>query len=486
MSLARRCLIAIALTVPVLAAAQAGAPPSDTLSPPRTGTDTVVRAARRPAPDYRNLRFDEVWTHRRDGDWSDRLKAMPLAPHLTLSIGGQLRAREETAQRFNFTDVSDHYGQSRTLIDADLQAGAASGAHGRVFAEFRDAQSYDRDLPGGTRANDGDRSELQNLFVDVGWKRSFVRHGRQEIVSGRERLLGVPDWSNTRRGSQGTRVVLVHGALSLDAMEFRPMIIRLSDANRPDSTTRVRAVVLGSAPGFKPPSHLLPNVWQAYRIDQRITSSLRTHRTTSGGRVQWNLGGATPRSQTYGIETEAALQRGTSGSRALRAWFWTSEVSTQFKGVHGAPSVAVGLEAASGETLPSDETIESFNTLYPAAHAHGGYADVFGRANARLAQVISTWDPFRRLNLRGAFYHYDRLRLSDGVYTKQNTLLRAAGTASDRHAGDELDLTAVAALSRHLKVIAGHAWIEPGAFLRRSTGGARSSRWGFVGSTYTF
>ena len=482
-----RCrVLVITVAAPALLCAQAALPPADSRPSVRASIDSLKPAAKRAPTEYRNLRFDEVWTHRSDGDWSDRLKAMPLAPHLTLSIGGQLRAREEIAQRFNFTDVGDEYGQSRTLIDADLQAGVATGLHARLFAEFRDAQSYGRALPGGTRPNDGDRSELQNLFVDVGWKRSFVRHGRQEIVSGRERLLGVPDWSNTRRGSQGTRMVLVRGAVSLEAIEFRPMIIRLSELNRPDSTTRVRVVMLGNAPGFKSSSHLVPSVWQAYHFDQRVAAASVTQRVTSGGRVQWSVGNSTPGARRYGIETEAAVQRGTAGSRAVRAWFWTTELSTQFRNLHGAPSVAIGLEVASGDASPSDDIAGAFNALYPAAHAHGGYADVFGRANARLAQVISTWDPFLRLNLRGAFYHYDRLRLSDGVYNKQNTLLRAAGTSSARHAGDELDLTASGALSRHLKVIAGYAWIEPGAFLRRSAGGARSSRWGFVGSTYTF
>ena len=486
------CLLAAVVTVPSRAEGQRVpvpvAPDSQRTAAGSTAPPPASAAAATPAapPDYRNLRFDEAWTHLRGGDWSDALKAIPVAPQVTLTLGGQMRAREELAHAFSFSGTSDDYALSRTLIDADLRAGTPKALHGRVFAEFRDAQGFSRDLPGGVRPADADRSDVQNLFADVGCGRSFVRYGRQEVVAGRERLIGVPDWANTRRSLQGARAMLVRGAVAVELMDLRPVTVRQHAVNHADSTTRFRTVSLGSAPGFKAATHLLPSIWQAYHYDQRIAAASATHRVTTGGRLQWTFGSTASRGRSYALETESALQRGTSGVRDIRAWFFTSEASTQWRGVRGTPSLAIGLEAASGDASPTDGRVEAFNVLYAAAHAHGGYADVFGRANARMAQVISTWDPWRRLSLRGALHHYDRLRRSDGVYTKQNTLLRAAGTSSSVHAGDEIDLTANAALSRHLRVIAGHAWIEPGDFLRRSTGGAHSSRWGFVGTTYTF
>ena len=485
--------LCVAVCIPALARAQAASasppvqvptPAPDTARPPNARPPAKATPAR---PEFKSLRFDETWTSAtRTAHWDGQIKAIPLAPQLTLTFGGQVRAREEFAHAFTFSGVSDTYEMSRTLVHADLQAGAPRRLHARLFGEFRDAQAFNRDLPGGTRPSDGDRSDIQNLFADLGFSRSYVRYGRQEIVMNRERLIGVPDWSNTRRGFQGTRAIIVFGNLAFDLLDVRPVVVRLNLPNRADSTTRFRVFSFGSAPGAKALVIGLPSAWQAYRYDQTITAPTLTHRLTTGGRAQWTAGGKPASSQTYSLDAEGAVQRGSVGARLVRAWFWATEIQTQWRAARGSPSVAIGVEEASGDRNSTDAEAQAFNMLYTAAHAHGGYADVFGRANALEKHIITTWDPFTRLNLRGAWYRYDRLTLEDGVYSKQNTLLRPASGSLERHAGDEVDLTGTIAAARHLKFIAGHAWILPGAFLRQTPGSARDSRWGFIGTTYTF
>ena len=483
----------LALCSPVLVAAQSGVASRPVEGSALTADSAhakkaPIAATKTPArPDFKSLRFDESWTPAtRTAHWDDGIKAIPLAPLLTLTIGGQARVREEFAHAFTFTDVSDTYELSRILLHADLQAGTPKLVHARVYGEFRDAQAFNRDLPGGTRPSDGDRSDVQNLFVDVGVARSWVRYGRQEVVANRERLIGVPDWSNTRRGFEGTRAMLVFRNVAFDVLDARPVIVRLNQSNIADSTTRFRVVSFGSAPGAQALASGLPTAWQVYRYDQTITTATVTHRMTTGGRAQWTFGGRTKASRTYSVESEGAVQRGTVGAKLIRAWFWTAELQAQWRAVRGAPSLAIGVEEASGDRNAADNEAQAFNMLYTAAHAHGGYADVFGRANAIEKHLISTWDPFKRLNLRGSWHRYDRLTLDDGVYTKQNTVLRAASGSLERHAGDEIDITGTIAATRHLKFIAGHAWIRPGEFLRQTPGGARDSRWGFLGTTFTF
>lgn len=460
---------------------------ADSLRPRDARPTTPAAPKAAPRPDFRNLRFDEQWS-RVPGStrWDDRIKAIPLGGKATISFGGQVRAREEFARSFNLTSASDDYGQSRTLLNVDLGAGTARGVHARVFGEFRDAQSYSRELPGGTRPQDGDRSDIQNLFAEAGFGRSFVRVGRQEVVSGRERLIGVPDWSNTRRGFQGQRAVLVRGRLMFDVLDARPVVVRQSDPNVADSSTRFIALTLGSAPGAKPLARGLPATWQTYWYQQRIVAASPTRRITAGGRAAWTRSGKEKTSQSYGLESEAAVQRGSAGARAIQAWFWTVELQTQWRSVRGAPTIAFGVEEASGDRDATDGRVEGFNALYAAAHAHGGYADVFGRGNARQVQVISTWEPVKPVNLRASWHHYARLRLQDGIYNKQNTVMRAASGSTERHAGDEFNLTGAWSVTRHLKVIFGHAWVEPGAFLRQTPGGASAERWGFAGSAFTF
>ena len=438
-------------------------------------------------PDYKNLRFDELWKRTdRTSHWDDKIKAIPLAPGVFLTIGGQARWREEFAHAFNLSATSDTYGQSRLLLNADLQFGDIKRAHGRMFVELRDAQSYNRELPGGTRPGDADRGDIQNVFVDAAFGKSLVRVGRQEIVMGRERLIGVPDWTNTRRGFQGVRAILVRGAFALDAFDARPVVVRLRLPNLGDTTTRVRAFTLGSAVGAKPAIHALPATWQAYWYEQVVSTSTLTRRLTSGARAVWTFSSASNVAPALSFETEAAVQRGAAGARALHAWFWTTEWQAQWRRSHGTPTLALGVEAASGNRNPSDARLETFHTLYAAAHAHGGYADVFGRGNAREVHIISSWDATKKVALRAAWHRYSRLQLADGVYTKQNTVLRAAFNSSDRHVADEIDLSTTINVSRHLRLTGGQFLVAPGAFLRNTPGSAVQERLSYLGTAFTF
>lgn len=422
----------------------------------------------------------------------DRLKNIPLlGDHpVTLTIGGQARWREEFFRGFNTLPLDDDHAQTRLLLSGDLQAGKRSGAYGRLFFEARDAQSYGRTLPGGVRSNDADRADFQTAYVDLGYGRSLLRVGRQEIGLARERMFGAPDWSNTRRSSQGARLQLVTGAFAFEAVDARPVMVRLRLPNLADSTQRFRTLSVGSAPGARPLTRGLPALWQAYWYEQSVrpagNGAARAYRLTSGGRVQWQWGTKATSPLQTALEFEGARQYGTVGTRDISAWFWISEASWQWKRTRGAPSLAVGIEEGSPERRATPGALEQFNVLYPAAHQHGGYADVIGRPNVRELHAISIWDPLASLNLRTALYHFDRLRLDDGVYTKQNTLFRAAGTSRARHVADELDITGTWRATRHLRFIFGGAIVRPGAFLQETLATSETERWGFLGTTYVF
>ncbi len=436
-------------------------------------------------PDYKNLRFDESWLPaNRSGAWDDAIKAIPLWGNrpLLLTIGGQARWRQEFVRAFNLTTQNDDYSQSRLLLSADLVGGDRKHSYARGFVEARDAQSYGRTLPGGARPNDADRHDLQNAFVEAGYARSFVRYGRQEVAVGRERLVGVPDWSNTRRGSQGLRAQATAHSIAVEVLDVRPMIMRQELANRADSTTHLRSVLVGNSAGAKAVAPFAPSLWQLYHHEQRVLSpTSNVRRVTTGARAQWQWGSRLSRS----IEVEGASQSGYSAQRRLDAWFWVAEAQQQWKRVHGAPALILGLEEASGDRPSTTSRSEAFSVLFPAAHAHGGYADVFGRANLREFHAIGTWLPVSSVDLRLAAYRFDRRRLDDGVWTKTNTVFRAAGSSTARHVGDEFDLTGTWKQSRHLRFIFGGAVVPPGAFLR-DTGAAHTERWAFVGSTFTF
>ena len=425
-------------------------------------------------------------------DWGEHLKNLPLVPAwpLTLTLGGQARWREEFFRGFNTLPLDDDHAQTRLLLVTELMGGKRTGAWGRLFAEYRDAQSYGRTLPGGVRSNDADRADFQTAYIDLGFRASQLRIGRQEIGLARERLFGAPDWSNTRRSSQGARLQLTRGRFTVEAVDARPIVVRLRLPNLADSTQRFRTLSVGSSAGAKPLARGLPALWQAYWYEQRVrpvsSPASRAYRLTSGGRVQWQWGTTASSGVSRAIEFEGARQFGTVGTRAIRAGFWVLESQFQWKRVHGAPTLAIGVEEASSERPATTGTLEVFSVLYPAAHQHGGYADVIGRPNVREVHAISQWAPHRTVDLRGAWYHFDRLRLDDGIYTKQNTVFRTAGTSRARHVAEELDVTGTWRATAHWRVIFGGALVLPGAFLKETLASTETERWGFVGTTFQF
>lgn len=423
--------------------------------------------------------------------WDDPLKNISLSDQfpLKLSIGGQARWRQEFFRSFNLGDINDDNSQSRLALNANLLLGHTGKWYGRVFLEGRDAQSYGRNLPGGARPADQDRHDIQNLYAEAGYGKSMLRVGRQELSLNRDRLIGVPDWANTRSGVEGVRGQIVKGPLALEASVVRPMLVFQSRANQADSTARLNTFSIGSAPGARPLTSGLPALWQVYRYEQRldaIGSSGSTKRITSGGRLQWQWTPGSHKANAASLELEGAVQSGHAATRKSDGWFWVAEAQWQWKRLAGKPSLALGVEEASSARNDGGRDMEPFNMLYPAGHTHGGYADVFGRANLRELHAIATWDPTRILNLRAAAYRFDRLSLDDGVYNKASGLLRAAGSSRARHAADEIDLTGTLALTKQLKLLFGGAVVLPGAFMQETAGGANRERWGFVGTTFIF
>jgi hypothetical protein len=477
------CTLLLVVAVPALAqSSQAPAAASRTTATTSTVSSTTSAVSTAPvsseaaAPKARLLE-----------QWDEVIKDIPLAGErpITLTISGQARWREEFFRAFNTGELDDDHGQSRLLVSADLVVGERKGRYARLFAEGRDAQSYGRTLPGGARPNDADRSDVQNLWIDLGSNKSYVRVGRQEIALGAQRLFGVPDWSNTRRGSQGVRLYTERGRFAFEGIQARPMVVRQYARNHADTTQQFRTLSLGNATGAAPLWRGLPATWQAYWYEQQIESATApVRRLTTGGRLMWDWGKKSALARS--MEFEGAKQGGAIGARRLDGWFWVGEATVRWTRLRGAPSLALGIEEASGENRSTGDRQEAFAVLYPAAHAHGGYADVIGRTNVRELHLFSTWSPVRSVNLRFAAYRFDRLRLDDGVWTKQNSVFRAASGNTARHAADELDLTGVWKATAHTQVIFGGALVLPGAFLRNTPGGARTERWGFVGTAFTF
>lgn len=463
---------------------------------PAAGAQNAAPRATDPA--VQQSRFEERWAPAPSGSalWR-QLKYVPLAANdrAWITFGGSMRLRGIETHGFQFSGADamrDDYSEWRVLASADAWVGRTAGWHARAFAEWRDAQGFGRTLPGGVRVAEADRSDWQDRFAELGHGRNGVRVGRQDIALGRERLVGIADWTNSRRSFEGARVIAGRGQYQLDGYDGRVVQVRTNAPDRADATSHLRYGMLSyaarPAPALAKPSSSAGRTrwrvggWQAYLIDAESQSGA-TRRVTTGGRSWWER--RAERTE-WTAEVEAAVQRGRLGTRDLRAWFAVGEGSVTWRSRRWSPSLNAGIDIASGSNAADSATrAGTFAPPYATAHGTNGIADVFGRGNLLERRIGLGARPSPRVQLTLTARHFSRVRTDDGVYSKQNTLLRGATGSDARWIADEVDLTAQWAPRPQLRLLGGGAWVGAGDFIRE-TGSASPVRWAFASVSVLF
>ena len=461
------------------------------LAPPRT------LGAQAERPPVRSTRFDEAWPTRDStwDHWSDRLKHIALSPNgqAWVTFAGSARAREESVRNLGFSDapaMRDAFGLLRVQGSADLHVESRRGPFARAFAELRDASAYGRTLPGGLRPTDADRHDWENAFVEFGSARrgstsAALRWGRQDVILGRERLVGLADWNNSRRAFEGARVQGRAGGLAFDLLDAHVVTVRSREPNRPDPAARLRYLAAGSAADAVRPAILQPSTWQVYAI--RFDATVAAHRrATYGTRMEWKRAPGGPAGLRTTLEFEGAVQRGTLAARDIAAWFAATEVRFGFTRIRTSPTLILGFDRASGERRDSAATTRAFTALYATGHQYEGIADAFGRANLSERRVGLVSDIAKSAQLSWVLRGFARVERTDGLYSKANARVIAPGASPAMSVGHEQDLTLVWRVGRHLRVDGGVAWVSPGAYLRETIPTARQQRFAFAATSITF
>lgn len=120
----------------------------------------------------------------------------------------------------------------RIFAHADLHL----GRHLRFFAEGRSSLSTKTNLVARNRKSDIDEIDLQNGFAEIAFDAGTVatqlRGGREELLFGRQRLVGPSSWSNNRRGYDGATLRLAHGRVAATGFWTQPVVVQKNDFNR--------------------------------------------------------------------------------------------------------------------------------------------------------------------------------------------------------------------------------------------------------------
>ena len=145
----------------------------------------------------------------------------------------------------------------------------------------------------------------------------------------------------------------------------------------------------------------------------------------------------------------------------------------------------MGADYASGDNSADDQSLNTFNQLFPLAHAYYGFADVLGRQNAIDLKTGVITKPFPRTVIRLDGHTFFRASTQDGLYSVAGGQFRAGDAGASAYIGAEADLTAIYSLDRHTRLQGGLSYFLPGEFLAQS-GNSSPLTFAYLEAQYTF
>lgn len=421
-------------------------------------------------PSFNNLRYDEDWSRLQElstRQGYDSLKFIPFSKSgdLFLSIGGQLRLRSESWWNFGFGDSSDSYGLSRLRLHADLHLGPRF----RVFVEGKSSLSTSRDLPGGLRGLDVDTIDFQNAFLDLNLALEpatvIFRPGRQELQFGAQRLVSPLDWANTRRTFEGARGIVKAQGWRFDGFWSRFVEVRKYSLNCGSSSGRELYGVYGSGNLPAAGGGALDFYWLGYLNEGAQFGNIagRESRQTVGARAKATIGDS-----GADFEMEAAYQFGDLEGAGISAFMFTGQIGYTFASAKTSPRVYTNLDLATGDDDPDDNSVQTFNQLFPLGHAYLGYIDLIGRQNVIDWSGGLAFSPAPRWRGTAVAHYFWRENNKDAVYNPGGAVVRAGDAGSSKAIGLELDLTLAYALNRFVNINGGYSHFFPGSFIDES------------------
>ena len=149
------------------------------------------------------------------------------------------------------------------------------------------------------------------------------------------------------------------------------------------------------------------------------------------------------------------------------------------------PRLFANVGYASGDKNPGG-TVQTFNQLFPLAHAYLGFADVVGRQNIINFSTGFTCKPFgEKLVLRVDGHYFLLASTDDALYNAGGRAVRN-GTTGTQDVGGEIDLTVKYPVNRHLLLVGGYSHFFAGKFVSDSGPPDSDVDFGYLSMQYTF
>jgi hypothetical protein len=446
----------------------------------------------------------------------------------TLEVVERLRY-EDRAETFDF-DSATHSVTDGSWFVQRLRVGAIwkAAPDWLVQVQLQDAREWGSDRPKVPFILGAEGNNALNLrLASITWgdqKTSPVQFtlGRQTLVLGEERLVGIGDWNNFSRTFDAGKLVwaIVPAKTSLTA--FVSSVVTMQPTTSGASWQLNRSSTDDLFSGVDLTQKLsADDTAEAYVLwrDKKNNDPIYTAPTApipAGARSAaaydiaqdiYTIGGRfirVPKPGALDAEFEAAYQGGhvdrqtltftgpyggSTAKLAQDAWALHSLIGYTPQGAPGKLRVDFEYNIASGDSHRTDDKNGSFMNLFPSNHKFYGFMDAFAWKNMEEFVATLRFVPLPKTTLRVDYHVFTLFTTSDAWYRANAVAtvrpLNAAARSASRDAGDEIDVTATWAFRPWANFDLGWSRFMPGTYLEQ-TGAHSDARFLYVQTTLKF
>lgn len=426
-------------------------------------------------PPAGTLRYDEDYAYLATARsstmaWWEPFKYVPLfsedPPPSYLSFGLELWLRTESYEALDWDrETNDTFLWGRVLPYIDVHIEGVRG-----FAQLIAAGAIGIEAPGPVDQNSLD---LLQGFVEIDAFADsptdlVLRFGRQLLRLGSGRLVDIRYGVNVLEPFDGIRFMLDLGRFQMDGLWVRPVNLGTGvfddEAFVDEALWSVYATVYFDEErsrgadlyylGYRNPGASFQN---GEGLEVRHTMGLR------------GFGSFGPLHLNY----ELFLQLGTLGrdvpnqrQQSIVAWSVATDTHLRIDWPT-SPVVGVKFNVVSGDTRPDDDTLETFNPLFPRGKYFGELTPI-GPANLVNVHPNLTLQLDEGLSVGSNIVLYWRYHPGDALYGLGGGVLREGIGASSRYVGLQWDLFIEHQMGRSFDYVASYSQFHAGDFVRET------------------
>ncbi|HUV70739.1 MAG TPA: alginate export family protein [Terracidiphilus sp.] len=336
------------------------------------------------------------------------------------------------------------------------------------------APFYGAPAPGSLR----DTMDLQEGWITASTENNLfnVSFGRRMLDYGETRVIGTPQWSNTSRTYDYSRVEYVSKKMILDGLMVSPVIVQPDKFNTPELGNRIWGMY-----------DVFPQVWRGGSVD---VYALRHSQNKIGG---WTSAG-TLGTNTYGMRFYGPLpshftyslegigQNGHLGLSNQRAYAWFAGVVRPVTVFAMPLSLSLEYKGASGSRYGASHSA-TYDQVSPANHDKFGHMDQFGWRNLKTLKSLETLKLTKHATFNVMYTDEYLFSASDALYASNGTQIAISTKgAYGKRVGQELDAFMTYTAGHHT-FYAGFGHFFKGQFVEQATPGI-NPRYFYIAQQY--